>query len=220
MDIDDKLLDEMYAEIDNVIDDGYYKYNPKLGKNIENGSYIEMNTAEIKRHLDRWYLVKLTSFAIKDGLNQLDSFSPELSSVPGAVLRLFICYLRNESEVYFNRIFNRLRYPQKLKYEHPMILLMKLQQYVYENNFKKMPTVIAKLLLWAGYNNNPELYTNIEREILEDYIILQIATNYGMTRKQLMGNCFPNFNEFKEMKFQEKLDIVTIYSERFSWNEF
>lgn len=111
MDIDNKLLDEMYEEIGNIIDDDYYKYNPKLGKNIENGTHIEMNTDEIKNHLSRWYLVKLTSFAIKDGLNQLDSFSPELSSVPGAVLRLFICYLRNESEVYFNRIFNRLRYP-------------------------------------------------------------------------------------------------------------
>lgn len=220
MEIDDKLLDEMYEEIGNIIDDDYYKYNSKLGKNIENGTHIEMNTDEIKNHLSRWYLIKLTSFAIKDGLNQLDSFSPELSSVPGTVLRLFICYLRNESEVYFNRIFNRLRHPQKLRYEHPMILLMKLQQYVYEDNFKKMPTVIAKLLLWAGYNNNPELYTNIEREILEDYIILQFASNYGMTRKQLMRDCFPNFDEFKEMTFQEKLDIVTIYSERYSWNEF
>lgn len=220
MEVDNKILDELYKEIEGAIDDNNYKYNPKLGKNITNGSYIEMNTDEIKEYLDRWYLIKLLSFAIKDGLNQLDSFSPELSTVPGTVVRLFICYLRNESETYFNRIISRLKYPQKLKYEHPMILLMKLQRYTYENNFKKMPTVVAKLILWAGYNRNPNVYTDIEREILEDYIILQFSTNYGMTRKKLMERCFPSFNDFKEMKFQEKLDIVTIYSKDFSWNEF
>lgn len=220
MDIDNQLFDEVYKEIEDILNDREYEYNPKLEINIINGTHIEGNINEIKRHLCRWYLVKVISFAIKDGLNQLNSFSPELSSVPGTVLRLLLCYLRKESEEYLNLIIETVKNPGNLSYESPMSILMDIQKSIYIGELANVPIMVAKLLIIAGYNKNPDLYTDIEREVLQDYIIIQLSVNYGMTRQGLMDNCFPNLDIFKNMKFQDKLDNISIYSDRFSWNEF
>lgn len=220
MDTDDKIMDKVYKELDEILKDNNYEYNHKLEANIINGTYIEMKVDEIKRHLDRWYLVKVISFAIKDGLNQLSSFEPELSTVPGCVLRLLLCYLRSESEEYFNSAINIVKNPGEIVYESPISILMNIQKHIYERNLENVPEMVAKLLIIAGYNKNPDLYTDIEREILQDYIVVQLATKYGMTREELMNNCFPNLDVFKNMTFQEKLDNISIYSDKFSWNEF
>lgn len=220
MNNDDQLFDEVYREIENILKDEEYEYNPRLEVNIINGTCIEGNIDEIKRYLCRWYLVKVISFAIKDGLNQLNSFTPDLSTVPGAVLRLLLCYLRKESEDYLDSVVKIVTNPGNLSYESPMSILMDIQKCIYVGELDKIPTMVAKLLIIAGYNKNPDLYTDIEREILQDYIIVQLSVQYGMTKQALMDNCFPNVDIFKSMKFQDKLDSISIYSEQFSWNEF
>lgn len=215
-----QLFDEVYKVVENILKDEEYEYNPKIEVNIINGTCIEGSVVEIKRYLCRWYLVKVILFAIKDGLNQLNSFTSDLSTVPGVVLRLLLCYLRKESEDYLYSVVKIVKNPVNISYESPISILMDIQKCIYIGELDKVPAMVAKLLIIAGYNKKPDLYTDIERDILQDYIIVQLATKYGMTRQALVDNCFPNIDIFKNMKFQEKLDNISVYSEKFSWNEF